>query len=164
MSYKEEIRQLIESLESENTNFENRIVETVHTLYFKALNESKKTGLSVESITYEMLEGIEEALEHLNHTRTQKLLHDISETIAEVIHSCAQENISHKYRNVQLAKEKLQDTIEMEKAHLAESMDAFRAYAKDHQHDDFAESLEILKERMQQMKQTLTDKIEKKEE
>ena len=163
MSYKEEIRDLIQSLESENERFEHRIVEAVHALYLKALNESKKTGLSVESITYEILEGIEEALEHLSKTRTQKLLHAISETITQVIHSCAQENISHKYRNVQLAKEKLHDTIEMEKAHLSESLEAFKAYAEDHKHDDFAESLQLLQQRLERMSETLTDKIDKKE-
>ena len=106
-----------------------------------------------------MLEGLEEGLNTLHKKRVEGLLHTASRIITNVIHQCAQENILHKNQNVKLAMEKLHDTIEAEKAHLLESMEAFKAYAHDHTHTIFAKNLHHLQENLNQMIHTVTDKI-----
>jgi uncharacterized protein YutE (UPF0331/DUF86 family) len=161
MSYKDEIKTKLAELSSSNDSreLEARINKTVQIVYTKALNESKKTGQSVESITYEILEGLEESLNTMHKNRVEELLHSASQTITDVIHRCAQENISHKNKNVQKAINHLHDTIEAEKAHLLESMEAFKAYAHDHTHKIFAKNLHHLQEKLTQMIHTVTEKI-----
>ena len=145
----------------EDQTYEKAILDRLETLYTKALRESKKTGLSVESTTYEILEGLEEALHQhgLDKTQVQTILHHASESITEVIHTCAQESVSHSHHNLMIATQKLQETIEAEKAHLLESMEAFRAYAKDHAHVDFEKKLSDLQQKLNQLLHTVTEKI-----
>ena len=161
MSYRSEIRAKVAalSLMDEKRDFESRIKEIIEDLYIKALDESKRTGQSVESITYEILEGLEEGLNTLHRDLVEQLLQAASKTITDIIHKSAQENISRKNRNIQLAIDKLHDTIEAEKAHLIEAMEAFKAYADDHTHRHFAENLHHLQERLEKLLHTVTDTI-----
>jgi transcription initiation factor TFIIIB Brf1 subunit/transcription initiation factor TFIIB len=161
MSYKDEIKTKLAELSfsDDNKGLETHINDIIKTVYRKALDESKKTGQSVESITYEILEGLEESLNSMHKNRVEDLLHSASQTITNVIHRCAQENISHKNKNVQRAINHLQDTIEAEKAHLLESMEAFKAYAHDHTHTLFAKNLHHLQEKLTKMIHTVTERI-----
>ena len=161
MSYRDEIRTGVAELSSldNSKQLEMQIDEMIRSIYTKALNESRKTGQSIESITYEILEGLEEALNAIHKNRVEELLQTASKTITDVIHQCAQENISHKNKNVQQAIDTLHDTIEAEKAHLLESMEAFKAYAHDHTHTLFAKNLHHLQEKLNQMLHTVTEKI-----
>jgi len=139
MSYKEELKHEIASILSPSAKPQN-ISDILHTLYTRALEESKKTGQSVSSITYEILEGIEEShSQHLKHIETQ--LSQASVMIALIIYESALNNIEEKEKRLQQAKAQLIDTIELEILHLLESIETFEHYADDKSHTQFQQSL-----------------------
>ena len=139
MSYKEELKDEIASILSPDVQQQD-ISVILHTLYTRALEESKKTGQSVSSITYEVLEGVEEShYEHREHIENQ-LIH-ASSIIALIIYKSAQKSIEEKEKKVQQAKAQLIDTIEMEILHLLESIETFESYAQDKSHSQFKQSL-----------------------
>ena len=139
MSYKEELKHEIASILSPSSKLHD-ISDTLHALYSQALEESKKTGQSVSSITYEVLEGIEESYaQHVEHIETQ--LSHASVMIALIIYESAQNNIEEKEKILQQAKAQLIDTIELEILHLLESIETFESYADDKSHTQFQQSL-----------------------
>ncbi len=162
MSYKDEIKRMLTTIANKNEHEESleNITKVIETIYTKALLESKKTGQSVESITYEILEGVEEGLDAIHKIKIEQVLQNASDIITDVIHKCAQENISHKHQNLQIAAKKLEETIEAEKSHLLESMEAFKAYANDHTHIHFEKNLHQLEEKLKHFLNTVTDKID----
>ena len=163
MSYKNELIIMIQRVPEKESieEYRARILEKLKTLYLKALRESKKTGLSVESITYEILEGLEEALRQhkIEKKEIEQTLQLAAESITDLIHTCAREHIRESHRNLLLATRKLQDTIEAEKGYLLESMEAFMAYAKDHTHRQFEKSLSGITKRLNHLLDTVTEKI-----
>lgn len=161
MSYKDEVIRQLTNISSQNDSksVADDITRMVENIYTKALLESKKTGQSVESITYEILEGLEEGLNTIHKTEIEKVLQNASHIITDVIHKCAQENILQKHQNLKRASEILDETIEAEKAHLLESMEAFKAYAHDHTHTLFADNLYHLQDKLNELIHTVADKI-----
>jgi len=139
MSYKEELKDEIASISSPSVT-PHEISKILHSLYTRALEESKKTGQSVSSITYEILEGIEEShSHHIENIETQ--LSHASVIIALIIYKSAQSNIEEKEKKLQQTKDKLIDTIELEIVHLLESIETFEHYAEDKSHTQFQQSL-----------------------
>lgn len=112
----------------------------IEKMYEKALEESKKTGQSIQTITYEILEGIEEGYASAPE-RVEPILQNATAIIAEVIDHSAKERIKKQHQQFILAQEALLETIEAEKAHLGDSLEAFEHYAHDHQHGHFKQSL-----------------------
>ena len=161
MSYKEEIQEMVQKIpaSADPKEVEAHVTEILNTLYTKALAESKKTGHSVESITYEILEGLEEGLKGHDKEEIETILHNASETITNLIHSCAQESIFRSNKNLQVATEKLKETIAAEKAHLLESMEAFKAFAADHKHPELTQKLHETETKVKHLLKTITDKI-----
>ena len=140
MSYKNEIKRNIEMALNTNSQSDVKMISVIENMYRKALEESKKTGQSIESITYEILEGLEEGYALKPH-KVEHILQHATTIIAQVIHHSAKEKIEKQYKQVTLAHTVLLDTIEAEKSHLSQSLDAFRHYAHDHGHHHFKESL-----------------------
>ena len=139
MSYKEELKHEVASILSSSDKFYD-ISNILHVLYTRALEDSKKTGQSVTSITYEILEGIEEShSQHIEHIETQ--LSHASVMIALIIYESAQNNIKEKEKKLQQAKAQLIDTIELEIVHLLESIETFEHYADDKSHTQFQQSI-----------------------
>lgn len=140
MSYKSEIKHQIEmALENESQD-DVETMAIIEKMYEKALEESKKTGHSVQSITYEILEGLEEGYASAPQ-RVEHILQNATTIIAEVIQQRAKEKITKQHKKVTLAQEALLESIEAEKAHLDDSLEAFEHYAHDHKHAHFKQSL-----------------------
>ncbi len=139
MSYKEELKHEIASILSSDVQHQD-ISVILHTLYTRALVESKKTGQSISSITYEVLEGVEESHSEYRELIEKQLSH-ASGIIAIIIYKSAQKSIEEKERKVQEEKAQLIDTIELEILHLLESIETFESYAQDKSHTQFKQSL-----------------------
>ncbi len=161
MSYKEEIHALLEQIgaeaEKEMGKETEKIEKALSVIYTRALEEAQKTGQSIESITYEILEGLEERLgSRFDKEEMAQLLHAISQKITQIIHTFAQDRISHSERNLQIAMERHTETVEREKAHLLESMEAFKAFAADHAYETWKKKLQELEKRISDLLSSLT--------
>ncbi len=142
MSYKSEMKHKIEmALNTESQN-DVKTMAVIENMYEKALEESKKTGQSIASITYEILEGLEEGYAS-KPQKVEHILQHATAIITQVIHHSAINNIEKQHQQVRLAHEVLLDTIEAEKIHLSESLEAFEHYAHDNEHHSFKESLRL---------------------
>lgn len=163
MSYKEEMREMVKNISTSNNpeHFQKSITDALSTLYTRALVESKKTGQSIESMTYEILEGLEEGLKEQNSAEIEDIFHHAADTITKLIHSCAQESIGKSNKNLQIAAEKLQETIAAEKSHLIESMEVFKSFAADHKYTKLLKKLDATETQIAHLLQTITDKIKK---
>lgn len=139
MSYKEELKHEIASILSTCVQYPD-ISVILDRLYTRALEESKKTGQSVSSITYEILEGIEES-HYQQKEQIEPQLSHASVMIGLIIYESAKRSIEEKEKKLQLAKAQLIDTIELEIFHLLESIETFESYADDKSHRDFEQSL-----------------------
>jgi len=74
MSYKEELKHRVASVLCHTPRLpDEEIKKILHTLYTQALEESKLTGQSVSSISYEILEGLEECYHHKSKHIEQEL-------------------------------------------------------------------------------------------
>ena len=139
MSYKEELKHEIVSILSPSAQYHD-ISVILDRLYTRALEESKKTGQSISSITYEILEGIEES--HYQHkAQVETQLSHAYVIMGLIIYQIAKKNIEEKEKKLQLAKAQLIDTIELEIFHLLEFIETFESYADDKSHRQFKQSL-----------------------
>jgi hypothetical protein len=132
----------IEKLLEQIPPHEKQIDRVIRRVYARALEESKRTGSSIESMTYEILEGIENGLSS-SPELIEETLQRASLLIADLLHHSAKEDIAKKERKIALAKAALLQTVEAERQHLMESLDAFRAYAQEHQYREFQKSLHV---------------------
>ncbi len=128
MSYKEEIREKIMAIDVPQRPYEDAVNEIIEDVYKRALQEAKVTGQSVESVTYEILEGIGEALEDKN----ELILQNATDKITKIIHDSAHNCINLSAKKAHHANLQFEETFEREKEHLKESLDAFKAFAKEH--------------------------------
>ncbi len=159
MSYKDEIKIEVEAISESNTKISEEIKQILEKIYAQALEDNKKTGQSVESLTYEILEGIEEGLK-IKDEQAEEILKTVADTITEIIHKSATKNIYKSHTNAHLAKERLKEVIELEKAHLLESMDAFKAYAEDRSYKLFAKNLYKTETKISKFIHTIASKIQ----
>jgi dienelactone hydrolase len=140
MSYREDVREAIVKLLEQMPPEEGYIDREIRRVYAKALEEAKLTGASVESMTYEVLEGIEEGLATYPE-RIEPTLARAARVIADLLHHSATEDIARQKKRLTHAKRALEQTIEAEKTHLMESLDALHAYANDRHYPRLQESL-----------------------
>ncbi len=119
--------------------------------YREALYESKKTGQSVESMTYEILEGVGEG-SLLKPEYAEEVLENILNIISATLEESAQESIYRKKRKLYWAKMQLSETIETEQSYVKEAIEACREYAKE-------KSLKTLEEQLHQYESKLSRNI-----
>jgi len=141
MSYKEELKHKVASVLCHTLKLpEKEIKQILHALYTQALEESKQTGQSISSISYEILEGLEECY-HYKANQIEEELHHASTLMTVIIYESAQKNINKKEKKLQQSKAQLIDTIELEILHLLEAIETFESYANDKSHTQFKQSL-----------------------
>ena len=155
MSYKDEIKYKIGTITDGEAVYEARVSEIVREVYARAIEEAKTSGISIESVTYEILEGIQEALLE----RHEEILHRASEEMMEIIHNQANSCISLKHQQARQAQQALEETIEREKAHLNESLDAFKSFAKEKSLKHFALHLRQMEAHAKGLMHALSQKI-----
>ncbi len=153
MSYRDVMK---ERLEIDRDICIDKVIEEVYT---RALEESKKTGQSVESITYEVLEGLEEG-----YTKKTEMLEEVLKrailVISKVIHQSAMENILKKDERIHLAKLQLENSIEEEQMRLKDSLDTFKHYAEDKSYKTFKVYLEEIESEIEEMVNLLENKMQ----
>lgn len=156
MSYKNSIKTEIGTamLENPDTDVIDTILEPI---YSRALEEAKITGQSIESITYEILEGLEEALCSQNR-QIAHALEDAAEKMADIIHRNAKEDIAHHQKLTQIAQERLAERIDTEKAHLHELSEALHRYADEKAHRHLSDKLHSLEAKIKSLITSLTQK------
>ncbi len=69
MSYKDEIKYKVGLLQKSEADFIHNLHQLLRVEYSKAIDEARVTGQSIQSITYEFLEAVEEALDSKQATR-----------------------------------------------------------------------------------------------
>ena len=159
MSYRIDICEKITAALQESPYNEKTIEKTIELFYLQVLKEAKITGHSVESVTYEVLEGIEEGLT-TKPEKVEETLKHASRQMADIIHQSAKVTICEKKRKVHFAKVELRETIEAEKAHLAESLEAFRHYAREKSYQNFEMSLHEREKEIAGYIQKIADKFQ----
>jgi len=139
MSYTDELQEGITDIRN-SKNPQKNLYQYIETLYEKALYESKKTGQSLESITYEILEGIE-ASHMLFSDELEEVLHHCSLLMLHTLHNTALRSLKAKKQKIQQAKSQLLETLETEKASLWEILHTFKNYAEENRHTHWKKSL-----------------------
>jgi len=151
MSYKDDMKQQIKKFIENAVYSKEAIAELFEDCYNKALCECKKTGQSVESMTYEILEGVEEGClskpEYL-----EEVLGDALDIISSTIRESAKEHIYREKKKLYWAEVHLSDTIEAEQACLVEAIEACKQYAR-------KKSLEALEKKLYACESKLSGSI-----
>ena len=123
MSYKEEFNLMLEK--------EAFTIEEVIVIVFeKALSHAEKTGQSLESIVYELLEGIE------SHTGSNEFLIESIDLFTQVFLQNTRDTISHSYRKYKMAQKAHEENIHKQYALAQEILDTLSDYAKENQHPE----------------------------
>ena len=148
MSYKKDIKVAIDRVLEENMDVEEKIFASIKLIYTKAIEESKITGQSIESITYEIMEGVEQSLSDL--TKKEKILNDIAKSILEILYLNIKIAITKSKRKLSLANQNYQNTIEREKDNLLASIDTLKKYAKDNNYLLFNNDLTLIEKKVSQ--------------
>lgn len=154
MSYKDDIVIKFEKLLEKGEVVESEIIKVVEQVYQNALAEGKIVGQSIESITYEVLDGIETSL-HDSNEKVEEILEKAFETITKVIHESAQKDIQKVYKTAYIAEQRFHDRIDAEKANLIESLEASKSYAKDKAYHHFEKQLEETEKKISVLLDTL---------
>lgn len=127
MSYKDAIKNRIEVISQDVVDFDDEVIRGIEEVYQKALEESRITGESVESVTFEILEGVEEVL-FAHHEST---LAKVSDKMTDIIHQSAKICIDTREKKLEHAIVDLRESVAREQSHLQESMRAFHAFSKE---------------------------------
>ena len=142
MSYKKDINVLIDEVLKENIDVEEKIFSSIKLIYTKAIEESQIIGQSIESITYEIMEGAEQSLSNIS--QKEKILNDIAKSILELLYINIKMAITKSKRKLLLASQNYSDTIEKEKDNLLASVDTLKKYAKDNNYLVFNNDLTLI--------------------
>ena len=156
MSYKNDIALKLTNLLEKGEVKESEIIKVVERVYHDALMEGKIVGQSIESITYEVLEGVETSLKSSDQ-KVESILEKVVESITKVIHKSAKEDIQKTYKAAYTAEQRLYDRIDAEKANLLESLEASKAYAKEKAYHHFEKQLEKTERNIDMLLNTLED-------
>ncbi len=143
MFYKTRIKSQIASIKDESFDMNHQIMDLLQRIYDDAMTRARKTGESIESITYEILEGIEEGLMS-KQLDSDDILNGVADTMVELIYDHAQENIRQSQIKKELAQEHFKEAIEKEKAHLLSSMETFQLYAREKEVPKFEKNLHVI--------------------
>ncbi len=130
MSYHEEIRREIGTSWREHEGDEAEIVTAVEHVFSRALEEARVTGQSIESIVYEILEGVDEAL-GVRQEHKERILSAAVERMAKTMQQDAGRAVERSAEALRLARMRFDESIEREKAHLKEMLGAFLGFAQE---------------------------------
>ncbi len=144
MSYHKRLRVKIGVSPQERVD-SNLIREKLKDVYKEALRESKKTGQSISSITYEILDSLEESYKRYS-LDVEKNLIDSSYMILTLIHENSRVQIDTKEERFHLIKYDLIDAIEREIHILDEFLETVEEFANDSSYEIFKKSLSNLKD------------------
>lgn len=143
MFYKIGIKSKIASISNNSPDMSKSVMDALKIVYEDAIGGARKTGESIESITYEVLEGIEEELTS-KQLDMEAILNGVVEEMVELIYDHAQENIRRSRIKKERAQEHFNETVEKEKAHLLASMETFQLYAKEKKLPNFEKNLHVI--------------------
>ncbi len=140
MSYKDEMKREVQMIVSKPSS-----VPTLHkyieALYERAVYESRKTGQSIESVTYEILEGLEASAE-VHSDEMETLLVQSALIMIDVMHLSGLKTLERSNQKVMEAKKQRKETLKAEKAYLLETLHTLKEYAQDNSHLDLKKSLQ----------------------
>ena len=91
--------------------------------------------------------------------RHEEILHKVSEEMMEIIHDQANACISLKHQKARQAQQALEETVEREKAHLNESLEAFKSFAREKSLNHFTLHLQQMEKHAKGLMHTMTQKI-----
>ncbi len=123
-------------------DIDNDFFTSIKSIYIKAIEESERTGQSIESITYEIMEGVEKSLSKLDNK--EEILNLVSKDIIKILYSNIKINILKSKQRAVFANQKYQNTIEKEKDNLIASIETLKEYAEDNNYNNFAENLKFI--------------------
>ena len=129
MSYKEEIMIMLEA---------NTLHNSVEQVFEKALSHAKQTGQSLESIVYEIFEGVESC------KKDEEALMKSVDIITQLLLQHAQDEMAYSYKKYLMASEAHEENIAKHYAFVYELFDTLKYYAKEHQ---YTKSLNTYKEK-----------------
>ena len=155
MSYKNSMKKRIEAISIEDAAFDDKVIQEIKKVYKQALDESRITGESIESVTYEILEGIEELL--LDHNEV--ILAKVSDIMIDTIHQSAQACIANHEEKVVRATADLQESVAKEKTHLLESMKAFQDFSQEKSLKHFMQHLHKKEEKIKELLEHLSKRL-----
>jgi len=141
MSYRRDIEKEITSLIDNKEKRPEKIAAAVETVFAKAIEESRLAGLSIESTGYEILEGIKEGL-HGSEEDINEVLGYAIELMMKTALKSAGYHIDKRQKAFQIAKERLEESRESEKAMICELMETFRAYSEENSLSDLSKYLD----------------------
>ncbi len=169
MSYKNDVLIKIKNIIAQDEDIESEIEKFIKNDYKRLIEDYKKTGQSIEGITYEMLEGIEDGLQ--NSTKQSKeILKNSSKILIDTAKESAKESVEESFNLINKHKEEFNkelnnidnnlnkinilfkkdlekayrqfyENIEHEKSHLLEVINGISIYSKDKSYNFFEESL-----------------------
>jgi len=140
--YEEEMRHTIAKLLQEKSTDE-ALQEAVSDIFGRALEDSKKAGVSLESVVYEIMEGVEAGLEDSNRFRESYLNH-ASELIVATIHEESMKKLACEEHKLHAVQYRFNELLALESSYLKDSMESFRHYAKDKHHSTLLTQLDRL--------------------
>ncbi len=140
--YSEKMRTAVAQYLRSGRNADDAAREAIESLLPELLRDTKRVGESLESMVYEMLEGVEKGMGDVQ--AKDVALQQAFERMIEIIEVCAKQDICRDRKRVTAAKAQLDERIAMEKAHLHEALEAFRHYARDTHRQSLIEKLHLL--------------------
>jgi len=141
MSYHHQISQNLAKLDGEFSDVKKDFEKIVRYWYSKSLEEAKVTGHSIESMTYTILEGIEDGLSQTTISVEDGLSYSL-EIIIDLLHHSATLDIQKCEKRLNFAKEALEDRVNSERLNIIDTIETFKNYAKDSNYSKFKDSLD----------------------
>ncbi len=154
--YRQEMKTCIEKLLKEKPEDE-ALKTAVERVFGKALDESRLVGESIESVAYDMMEGVDEGLAEEEQKETY--LHHASELMIDAIHHKAVDQLCRDKKNILRAKAQLHETLEKEKERLQNAMEAFHHYAQDKHRMNLLKDLHKTEQKTVVLIHNLTEKF-----
>ena len=135
MSYKTDIKYKVTLLKKDD--FIYKLHALVKIEFSKALNDSKVTGQSIQSITYEFLEALEEVFD----SQKDETLEQLSSIMLDTLYTNANANIQKASDLLGRVEENFYEHIELEKFQLLELIETFKSYATERDLHTFSKNL-----------------------
>ena len=153
MSYKDDIKKEI-VLANKSAEFNKAIEDIVESIYLRALRESEITGESIESITYSILEGLEESLKE----NQKELLFGSIDKIIDTLYLKALKNLQERKEQLKNIRSKLYDTLNRDKEELESIANIIESFHKEKNLEDMESYLEKAKSKIDNLVENLNIK------
>ena len=137
MSYKDDIKKEI-TLAYISKDINKTIVDIVESIYLKALKESKITGESIESITYSILDGVEESLKE----NSKELLFSSIDKIIDTLYLKAIKSFQERKEKISHMQTILYDTLNRDKEELKSIIHIINCFRKEKKLDNMESYLD----------------------